>query len=111
MINTPTHIFSAKIQTIKGIHEVLDLMSYEQALELDDVYPMIQQDQHYHVLYNINTPEEFDKQYQVQGDSLTIFIQDYIEPGLGDGLDMYVFPENGDWCLVFDIDGNILLKS
>jgi hypothetical protein len=111
MINTPTHIFTAKIQTVKGIHDVLRLMTCEQQLELYQVYPMIQQHQQYHVIHNINSPRNINKQYQVQGDSLVIFIQDYIEPGLGDGLDMYVFPENGEWCMVFDVDGNILLKS
>ena len=111
MINTPTHIFAAKLNTVESIRDVLDSMTRQSPIQLDEVYALIQMDKPYYVVHNINRPDCMNKQYQVQGDSLSIFIQDYIEPGLGDGLDMHVFPENGEWCLIFDIDGSILFRS
>lgn len=111
MINTPTHIFAVRLQSTEGIHEILRLLDHQKSIQLDEVYDLIHHEQHYHIIHNINNPDTLKKPYQVQGDSLCIFIQDYIEPGLGDGLDMHVFPSNGEWCLVFDIDGSITLKS
>lgn len=86
-------------------------MEWQQPIELDEVYRLIQPDHSYYVIHNIRVNNSIDQQSLIQGDSLSIFIQDYIEPNVGDGLDMHVFPEDGEWCLIFDIDGSILHKS
>ena len=110
-MNTPTNIFTARIHTLESIRSILENMEQQRLLDLDQVNELLQPDLKYYVIHNIHRQQEAHKQYLVQGDSLSIFIQDYIQPGLGDGLDMHVFPQNGEWCLIFDIDGSILYKS
>ncbi len=111
MTSSPIHIFTAKLRTPDRIHGVLRKMDQQCYIEVNTVHDFIQRDQLYHVIHNLMINGNTHKQNLVRGDSLSLFIRDYIEPGIGDGLDMLVFPENGDWCLVFDIDGRTLLKS
>lgn len=111
MINNPTPIFAARLQTLESLSQVLRQMPEQRSIELDEIFEIIEEDEVYFVVHNIALKGNTDKRYQVHGDSLNIFIRDYIQPGFGDGLDMHVFPEQGNWCLIFEIDGHITFKS
>ena len=111
MINNPTPIFAARLRSLESLVQVLSQMPEHRSLTLREVFDLIDDDEQYFVVHNIQLKGNTDKRDLVQGDSLTIFIQDYIQPGLGDGLDMHVFPAAGDWCLIFEIDGHITYRS
>lgn len=89
----------------------LDRLTEQYPVSLNVALELISPSQRYFVLHEYSTQQDLNKLYQVGGDSLSFFLRDYIQPNEGDGLDMLVFPEDSTWCLIFEIDGNIIYRK
>ena len=85
----------------------LNTLKKRYKVSLEQLADFIQPDKSYLVLYHLTLHDNNQPVYQVYGKQLLVFLNDYIEPEAGDGLDMVIFPENLNWGLCFNVDGSI----